>query len=80
MTYLVIVAFLAIIGSLAVALVFMLRSGGSSQGVDNTVSDTSRGRRMAWALACRVGFSVLLFLAILIGYQLGWIRPTGLPV
>jgi hypothetical protein len=34
---------------------------------------------MARALAFRVGFSVLLFLVVLISYWMGWIKPTGLP-
>jgi len=34
---------------------------------------------MAWALALRVGFSIVLFLCILIGWKLGYIHPTGIP-
>jgi hypothetical protein len=33
---------------------------------------------MAKALAFRVGFSVLLFIVVLISYSLGWIEPTGI--
>jgi hypothetical protein len=73
MKYLVIVAFVAIIGSLGAALVFMMR-GTSDEG------DTQRSRRMARALAFRVGFSVLLFLLVIAAYLAGWIQPTGLPV
>lgn len=72
MKYMVLGAFVAIVGSLGAALVFMMR-GQSSEG------DSSKSRRMAWALAARVGFSVLLFLAILLSYHMGWIQPTGLP-
>ncbi len=72
MKYLVIVAFVAIIGSLGAALVFMMR-GTSDEG------DTQRSRRMARALAFRVGFSVLLFLLVIAAYLAGWIQPTGLP-
>lgn len=78
MTYLVIVAFIAIIGSLATALVFMMR--GASPGDDEITSAEPRRRHMARALAFRVGFSVLLFVAVLFSYFMGWIQPTGLPV
>jgi hypothetical protein len=78
MKYLVLVAFVAIIGSLAAALVFMMRSSGN----DASASDDSdvRQKRMARALALRVGFSILLFLIVLGSYLMGWIQPTGLPV
>ncbi|OYU44639.1 MAG: hypothetical protein CFE44_11870 [Burkholderiales bacterium PBB4] len=70
MNYLVALAFVAILGSLAAALFFMLRGG------DHTNAKT---RRMANALALRVGFSVLLFVCILVAWKLGYIHPTGLP-
>lgn len=73
MNILVIVAFVAILGSLAAALVFMMR-GSSDQ------DDGQRSRHMARALAFRVGFSVLLFLVVLVSYLMGWIQPTGLPL
>lgn len=76
MTYLVIVAFVAILGSLAAALVFMMR-GGQRPG---TSTDASLKNPMARALAFRVGFSILLFLLVLISYWMGWIQPTGLPL
>ncbi len=75
MKYLVIVAFIAILGSLAVALVYMMR-GGSNTGADGT----PRKNHMARALAFRVGFSILLFVVVLISYRMGWIQPTGLPL
>lgn len=37
-------------------------------------------KRMARALAVRVGLSVSLFLLILLAYSLGWIHPTGVPL
>jgi hypothetical protein len=70
MSYLVALAFLAIIASLAAALLFMLR-GGTGDAPD-------KSRRMARALALRVGFSVLLFLCILLSWYMGWIHPTGI--
>jgi hypothetical protein len=32
---------------------------------------------MARALALRVAFSILLFVCILVSWQLGWISPNG---
>ena len=77
MKYLVIVAFVAIIGSLGAALVYMMR-GGRSEDEDET--SPPRKNHMARALAFRVGFSVLLFIVVLISYFMGWIQPTGLPL
>ena len=65
MRYVVMVAFVLILGSLASALVFLMKDRGKS---DRTV----------WALALRVGFSITLFLLILGAYRLGWIAPTGI--
>lgn len=77
MTYLVIVAFIAIIGSLGAALVFMMRGGSAGSETDDTAP---RKNHMARALAFRVGFSILLFVVVLLSYFMGWIQPTGLPV
>lgn len=60
-------AFLAIIGSLASALVFMMR-------------DRGRTRNTVRALGLRVGLSIALFLFILVANQLGWIESHGVPV
>ena len=76
MKYFVIVAFVAIIGSLAAALVFMMRGGVH----DDKDDEAPRKRHMARALAFRVGFSVLLFVLVLVAYFMGWIQPTGLPL
>jgi cell division protein FtsX len=70
MSYLVALAFLAIIASLAAALLFMLRGGSKNPA--------EKSKRMARALALRVGFSVLLFLCILLAWMMGWIHPTGI--
>lgn len=78
MKYLVIAAFIAILGSLGAALVFMMRGGQSSEG--SAENDPPRKNHMAKALAFRVGFSILLFVVVLISYLMGWIQPTGLPL
>ncbi len=78
MTYLVIVAFVAILGSLAAALFFMMRGSGPLDA-ENTEA-VSRSKPMAKALAFRVGFSILLFVLVLFAYLMGWIKPTGIPM
>ncbi len=69
MKYLVILAFVAILGSLGSALYFMMKDG------QNGKAKTSN---MARALAFRIGFSVLLFVCILVAWKFGYIRPTGI--
>lgn len=65
MRILVAIAFILIIGSLASALVFLMK-------------DKGRSNRTVKALALRVGFSITLFVLLLIANQLGWIQPTGI--
>ena len=69
MNYLVALAFVAILGSLGAALIFMLRGGNTAE---------AKAKRMANALALRVGFSILLFVCILLAWKLGYIHPTGI--
>ncbi len=64
MKILVVIALLAIVGSLGSALFFLMRDKGNSN-------------RTVRALAVRVGLSVLLFVLLLLGYFAGWIKPTG---
>ncbi len=78
MIYLVIVAFVAILGSLAAALFFMMRGSGPLD--PETTEEVSRSKPMAKALAFRVGFSILLFVVVLLAYLMGWIQPTGVPM
>ncbi|MCJ0762120.1 twin transmembrane helix small protein [Variovorax terrae] len=70
MKYLVLLAFVAIIASLGSALFFMLKDGRDGK---------TKTSNMARALAFRVGFSILLFVCILIAWKLGYIHPTGIP-
>ncbi len=67
MKLLILLGFIAILGSLAAALVFIMR-------------DKGRTRNAAWALTCRVGLSIVLFALLWVAYLLGWIEPHGLPV
>ncbi len=70
MTYLVAFAFVAILGSLGTALFFMMKDGRDGK---------AKTSHMARALAFRVGFSILLFVCLLLAWKLGYIQPTGLP-
>jgi hypothetical protein len=69
MKYLILLAFIGILGSLATALILMLKNKGDEK---------SRGRKMASALALRVGISIILFSGILLAWKFGYIQPTGI--
>jgi hypothetical protein len=71
MKYLVLLAFLAILGSLGSALFFMMKDGRGGKPKTNN---------MVRALAFRVGFSILLFVCILLAWKFGYIQPTGIHV
>lgn len=74
MKILVIVVFIAILASLIWALLHMMRGQAPTDaGVEPPKN------RMATALAFRVGFSILLFVCVLIAWKMGWIQPTGIP-
>jgi len=62
---LVVVALLAIVGSLFSALVFLYKDGGS-------------GTRMAKALTIRISLSITLFVLLMTGLYFGIIPPLGL--
>lgn len=64
MRFIVILAFLGILASLASALVYLMRDKG---GTNRTVN----------ALTVRVGLSIVLFLFILFAHHMGWIQSTG---
>jgi hypothetical protein len=65
--WIIVVAFILIIGSLASAMFFLIR-------------DRGRTRNTARALGFRVGFSIALFLLILFANRMGWIESTGVPI
>lgn len=74
MKILVALAFAAILLSLASALVYMMKGKPTaSEG-----QAAPKGNMMR-ALAFRVGFSICLFLCILLAWKLGWVQPTGIP-
>ena len=78
MKYLVMFAFVLIIGSLGSALFFMMR-GDRQRDPQGTRSNQRKSANMLRALALRVGFSIILFVCILIAWKLGYIQPTGIP-
>ena len=67
MKWIIVVGFALIIGSLASAMIFLIR-------------DRGRTRNTVRALGFRVGFSIALFLFILFAHWMGWIQSTGVPV
>jgi uncharacterized protein with PQ loop repeat len=74
MKYVVILAFIGILGSLASALFFMMRAGKDSK------DDKQKSSNMFRALALRVGLSIFLFICILVAWKLGYVQPTGIPL
>ncbi|WP_157263574.1 DUF2909 domain-containing protein [Azohydromonas aeria] len=77
MKTIIVLALLCILAALAGAGVLMLRRRpDDAAGAPGARPD----KRMARALALRVGLSVALFVFILFSYLMGWIQPTGLPV
>lgn len=65
MKVIIIAMMLAIVGSLGSALFYLLK-----------VKDT--GANMAKALTLRIGFSLFLFVLLLIAFMMGWIKPHGI--
>lgn len=65
MKIIIAIGFILILASLGSALFFLMKDKGKS---DRTVQ----------ALALRVGFSIALFILLLVAYRLGYIQPTGI--
>lgn len=65
MKIVVAIAFVLILGSLGSALFFLMKDKGKSN-------------RTVRALAMRVGFSITLFILVLVAYRFGFIQPTGI--
>jgi dolichyl-phosphate-mannose--protein O-mannosyl transferase len=60
-----ILVFLAALGSLASAMFFLVKDKGETN-------------RTAKALTYRIGFSVLVFILLMLGYFTGHIKPHGI--
>lgn len=67
MNWIILIAFVFIVGSLLSAGFFLVRDKGKS-------------RNVARALTVRIGLSVALFVMILVAYKMGWIQAQGIPV
>jgi len=65
LNWIILVAFVIILGSLASAGFFLVRDKGKT-------------RNVAWALTVRIGFSVALFLLLLVAWKMGWIQPHAI--
>lgn len=65
MRIVVAIAFIIILVSLFSAFVFLMRDKGQTKRTVN-------------ALTLRIGMSVVLFLLIIVSYQMGWIQSTGI--
>lgn len=65
MRIVVAILFLIIIGSLASAMIFMMKDKGKT-------------KRTVYAFSVRIGLSVTLFLFILFANAMGWIQSTGI--
>ncbi len=81
MKFVIVFALIAVLGALGSAGLFMLRRprDGAAEGGAPASSPRPPDKRMAWALALRVGVSVALFVLILVAWHFGWIVPKGLP-
>jgi len=66
MRFVVLLAMLGILGSLASALFYLMRDKGTSNRTVN-------------ALGWRVGLSIALFAFVLLAHALGWIEASGIP-
>ncbi len=65
MRFVVAIAFIIILGSLFSAFLYMMKDKGQTKRTVN-------------ALTVRIGMSVVLFLLIILSYQMGWIQSTGI--
>jgi archaellum biogenesis protein FlaJ (TadC family) len=78
MGYFIALFILLIIASLATAGFFMLRRPTDDLAAA-TANKPNAKRNMVRALTFRIGLSVVLFVCVLLAYQLGWIAPKPYP-
>lgn len=71
MKLILVLALIAILGSLGAALYYMLQDGRDGK---------AKSSNMARALTLRIALSVMVFIAILIGWKLGYLHPSGIPI
>ena len=73
MKYFILIGFVAIVASLGAAMFYMLKNGKNDLEVSKVDPIN-----MARSFAFRVGFSIVLFVCILVAWMLGYIQPTGI--
>lgn len=73
MKYFILIGFVAIVASLGAAMFYMLKNGKNDLEVSKVDPIN-----MVRSLAFRVGFSIVLFVCILVAWMLGYIQPTGI--
>lgn len=73
MKIVIVVALLGVLFALGSAGLFMVRKRPRED------RGAQADKRMARALALRVGVSIALFLFILLSWKMGWVQPTGIP-
>ena len=61
-----------------VAIAFVLILASLFSGLYFVMKDRGRSNRAVNALSLRIGFSILLFIFILLSYKLGWLHPNGI--
>ena len=88
MQWFLLLALLSVFAALAWAAYFLLGKP-PAENAPNTDTDTAvdadsqraeQSRKMAGALAWRVGLSIALLLLLLAAYALGWIQPQAAPI
>ena len=75
----IVLALLAVFSALALAVYWML-GRSTDHATERSAEQPERARKMANALAWRVGLSIALIVMLLLGYALGWIQPQAAPL
>lgn len=82
MQWFLLLGLLSVFAALATAVYFLLGKPPSepdAESEDDAIK-AERAKRMANALAWRVGLSIALVLLLLMAYALGWIQPHAAPI
>lgn len=83
MQWFLLLTLLSVFAALATAAYFLLGkppTGPDDASAADDEANAQRAKKMARALAWRVGLSIALVLLLLIAYALGWIQPHAAPL
>ena len=82
MQWFLLLALLSVFAALATAVYFLLGKPTSApdQDTNDEAAAPDRTRKMARALAWRVGLSIALVMFLLMAYALGWVEPHAAPI